>query len=94
MLACLRGILAVDFIVGTRAVTPNPHYQHFFSPVESDWLPQPALLLLDCFGPEQRSTILERAAQHGHTVWILRLDQPSLRAEEDIKTRASPLSAR
>jgi len=93
LLACLRGILAVDFIVGTRAVMSNPHYQHFFSPVESDsclgaltdWLPQPALLLLDCFDPEQRSAILERAAQHGHIVWILRLDQPSLRAEEDIK---------
>ena len=51
----------------------------------TDWLPQPALLLLDCFDPEQRSAILERAAQHGHIVWILRLDQPSLRAEEDIK---------
>ena len=36
LLACLCGILTVDFIVGTRAATSNPHYQHFFSPVETD----------------------------------------------------------
>ena len=41
--------------------------------------------MLDCFDPEKRSTILEQAARHSHTVWILGLDQPSLRAEEDIK---------
>jgi hypothetical protein len=93
LLACLRGILAVDFIVGTRAVTSNPHFQHFFSPVETDsylgaltdWPQQPALLLLDCFEPEKRSIVLEQAAQHGHSVWILRLDQPSWYAEADIK---------
>jgi hypothetical protein len=26
----------VDFIVGTRAVVSNPHYKHFFSPIETD----------------------------------------------------------
>ena len=36
LLACLHRILAVDFIVGTRAVMSNPHFQHFFSPVETD----------------------------------------------------------
>ena len=93
LLDCLCGILTVDFIVGTRAVTSNPHYQHFFSPVETDscfgaakdWPPLPALILLDCFDPEKRSTILEQAVRHGHTVWILRLDQPSLHAEADLQ---------
>ena len=93
MLASLRGILAVDLIVGTREVTSNPHYQHFCSPVQTDsclgalpeWPPQPALLLLDCIEPDDRSTVLERAARHGYTVWILRLDQPSRWAEADIK---------
>jgi ribonuclease HI len=93
LLACLRRILAVDFIVGTRAVASNPHYQHFFSPVETDsslgastdWPPQPALLLLDCFAPEDRPNILEQAAKHGHPVWVLRLDQPSRRAIVDIR---------
>jgi hypothetical protein len=67
LLACLRRTLAVDFIVGTRAVVSNPHYKHFFSPIETDsslgaltgWPPQPALLLLDCFAPEDRPNILE-----------------------------------
>ena len=92
LLACLRRILAVDFVVGTRAVVSNPHYQHFLSPVETDsslgaltdWPPQPALLLLDSFAPEDRSNILDQAAQHGHIVWILRLDQPSQWAAADI----------
>ena len=95
MLACLRCILSVDFIVGTRAVTSYPHYLHFFSPVETDscfgaakdWPPLPALILLDCFDPEKRSPILEQAVRHGHTEWILslRLDQPSLHAEANLK---------
>jgi hypothetical protein len=62
LLACLRRTLAVDFIVGTRAVVSNPHYKHFFSPIETDsslgavtdWQQQPALLLLDCFAPDDR----------------------------------------
>ena len=82
------GRLSLDMIVMS-----NPHYQHFFSPVETDscfgaakdWPPLPALILLDCFDPEKRSTILEQAARHGHTVWILRLDRPSLHAEADLK---------
>ena len=93
LLACLRRILAVDFIVGTRAVSSNPHYQYFVSPIETDsslgaltdWPPQPALLLLDCFAPEDRPNILEQAAKHGHTVWVLRLDQPSRWAIVDIR---------
>jgi len=93
LLACLRRTLAVDFIVGTRAVVSNPHYKHFFSPIETDsllgavtdWPPQPALLLLDCFAPEDRPNILEQAAKHGHTVWVLRLDQPSPWAISDIR---------
>ena len=36
LLACLRRILAVDFVGGTRAVVSNPHYQHFLSLVETD----------------------------------------------------------
>ena len=79
--------------VGTCAVTSNPHYQHFFSPVQTDsclgalpdWPPQPPLLLLDCIEPDDRSTVLERVARHGYTVSILRLDQPSRWAEADIK---------
>ena len=83
----------MDFIVGTRAVTSNPHYQHFFFPAQTDsclgalpdWHPQATLLPLDCIEPDDRSTVLERAAQHGYTVWILRLEQPSRWAEADIK---------
>ena len=71
----------------------NLHYQHFFPPVDTDsslgaltgWAQQPALLLLDCFAPENRRHILEQAAQHGNTVWILRSDQPSRRTADDIR---------
>ena len=80
-------------LVGTRAVVSNPHYKHFFSSIETDsllgavtdWPQQPALLLLDCFAPEDRPNILEQAAKHGHTVWVLRLDQPSRWAISDIR---------
>ena len=88
LLACLHRILAVDLLVGARAVTLNPHFAHFYSPdlarasdcslgAVQDWPAIPALLLLDSFAPEDRPGILEMASLHSHAVWILRLDQPS-----------------
>lgn len=93
LLACLRRVLAVDLLVGARAVLFHPHFVHFYSPDQLDWSlgavrqwpPLPALLLLDAFPPDDRPSILELASQHNHPVWILRLDQPSQWASNDLR---------
>ena len=91
LLACLRRVLKVELLVGARAVVYNPHFPHFVSPDAGDssfgaatqWPVQPALILLDSFSPQDRSSVLERARAHCCAVWILRSDRPSPRAVED-----------
>jgi ribonuclease HI len=97
LLACLRGVLETDVLVGARAVTYHPHFAHFCSPeatdaalgADMDWEPLATLLLLDSFAPENRLTILDQALQHvlqhDKAVWILRSDQPSAWAPNDNK---------
>ena len=97
LLSCLRGILGTDLLVGARAVTFNPHFAHFCSPdaedsalgAEVEWEPLAALLLLDSFAPENRLVVLNQALHHvvqyDTAVWILRYDQPSSWATNDLK---------
>ena len=56
-------------IIGTSAVTCNPHFTSFLSPFECDqslgalsqWPPVPVLLVLDSFPPSQRTLLLQQA---------------------------------
>jgi hypothetical protein len=67
-------------LIGASAVTYNPHFRYFSTPVPGDsefgavqiWPPKPALLLLDSFAPECRQTVLRSAASHEAEIWILR----------------------
>ena len=93
LLACLRSILNVDLLIGTRAVTYNPHFPSFVSPEETDvslgavrqWPSHQALLLLDSFSPCNRSSVINQARHHNYAVWILRFDRPSWWAVSDTK---------
>jgi len=97
LLSCLHHVLEIDLLVGARAVTYNPHFAYFCSPGTADaelgsavdWKPLSMLLLLDSFAPENRTTVLDKALQHSlqhkTAVWILRYDQPSMWAVNDLE---------
>ena len=104
LLACLRYKLGVNLLVGSRAVTFNPHFPYFSSPDVSDsvlgsvqqWPVASALLLLDSFEPSKREQIIQQAAEHNNEVWILRLDRPSNSAALDmqlIRSKRATLTA-
>ena len=80
-------------MVGVRAVTFNPHFQHFYSPAPGDvelggvilWPPVPALLLLDSFDPDARNGVLQQASKHPKEVWVLRQDFPPSSSAADTR---------
>ncbi len=85
-MACLQRSTGATLLIGASAVTYNPHFRYFSSPVPGDsefgavqeWPPEPALLLLDSFAPESRQTILQSAAgdeAEAAEIWILRQDR-------------------
>jgi hypothetical protein len=92
LLACLQRSTSATLLIGASAVTYNPHFRYFFSPVPGDsefgavqeWLPEPALLLLDSFSPESRQTVLQSAANHVAEIWILRQDHKNESALHDL----------
>ena len=94
LLTCLRNITSADVLVGARAVTFNPHFQHFSSPDPADaglgavyhWPAMPMLLVLDSFQPSARQEILQRASQHARAVWILRQEKPTDSSARDQRT--------
>ena len=97
LLTCLQKVTGATLLVGASAVTYNPHFQHFFSPIPGDdelgavqgWPAVPALLLLDSFSPESRQNVLQSASNHGACVWILRQDQRKESALQDRRTLCS-----
>jgi len=96
-ITCLQQLTKAKLLVGTSAVTYNPHFEFFASPdprhqvfgAVQDWPPEKALLLLDSIEPGLRQEWLGRAAQHSHPVWILRLHHPSMAALVDLRALAN-----
>ena len=96
LLACLRAVTGAELLVGARAVTFNPHFQHYYSPSANDialgavdqWLPVPALMLLDSFEPAARSELLLQASKHPKEVWVLKQDLPPNTSAADRKVLA------
>ena len=92
LLACLHHALALDLLVGARAVNFNPHFQYYASPDQADtalgavhqWPTVPALLLLDSYPPPARQGVLQQASNHPAAVWVLRYDHPSRQASTDL----------
>jgi hypothetical protein len=92
LLACLQRSTGAALLIGASAVTHNPHFRYFFSPVPGDsefgavqeLPPEPALLLLDSFAPESRQTVLQSAASHEAEIWILRQDHKNESALRDL----------
>lgn len=82
LLACLRKITGAELLIGTRAVSHSPHFQHFVSPFAGDqWLgavqewPQvPALLLLDSFEPAAHPQLWSTVTIHRAPIWVLLQD--------------------
>jgi ribonuclease HI len=91
-LACLQRSTGATLLIGASAVTYNPHFRYFSSPVPGDsefgavqvWPPEPALLLLDSFAPESRQLVLQSAASHEAEIWILRQDHKNESALRDL----------
>ena len=95
-ITCLQQLTKAHLLVGPSAVTYNPHFEFFASPhprnedfgAVREWPPERALVLLDSIEPGLRQAWLQRAAQHSHPVWILRLHHPSTAAPVDLRTLA------
>ena len=79
-LASIRQVTGTELVIGASAVTYNPHFPYFYSPLPSDafmgsvseWPQVPALLILDSFVPLMRAQLLDQAAHHRPGIWILR----------------------
>jgi hypothetical protein len=94
LLARLQRSTGAALLIGASAVTYNPHFRYFSSPVPGDsefgavqvWPPEPALLLLDSFAPESRQLVLQSAASLSHEaeIWILRQDHKNESALRDL----------
>ena len=81
LLARVARITRARGLIGCRSVTFHPHFWWYSSPTASDealgsvrnWPADCAVLLLDAFSPEERPTVLRRAAGHAAHIWIMRL---------------------
>jgi hypothetical protein len=79
LLAYIGNATGAQLLIGASAMTYNPHFHHFVSPIVVDqtlgasdqWQLTPALLLLDSFPPSSRPARLTQAAGHAPGVWIL-----------------------
>jgi hypothetical protein len=84
LLACLHRITGADLLIGARAVTRHPHFQHYASPFPGDqslgavldWPDVEALLLLDSFEPDDRPALWRKVDAHTQSVWILLQARP------------------
>jgi hypothetical protein len=84
LLACLHRITRAELLVGARAVTRHPHFQHYASPLPNDqrlgavldWPGVEALLLLDSFEPGERPALWRRVDAHAQPAWILLQARP------------------
>jgi hypothetical protein len=94
---CLQQLSDACLLLGPSAVKYNPHFLFFASSYSrcatlgavQDWPAVNALLLLDLIAPDLRQDWLQRASQHSHPVWILRLHHPSKAAPMDLRTLSS-----
>ncbi len=97
VITCLQKLTKANLLVGTSAVTYNPHFEFFASPdprhedfgAVQNWPPEKALLLLDSIEPGIHQEWFGRAAQHSHPVLILRLHHPSMAALVDLRSLAN-----
>ena len=73
----------------------HPHFSHFVSPdiqdvllgAETKWPDAPAILVLDSYESypwTARSAILTLASTHSKPVWVLRQEESSHAAREDL----------
>ncbi len=77
LLANIRQFTGAELLIGSSAVTFNPHFLHFVSPflpdvrlgAVGDWSKVPALLILDSFARLLRCQVLAQAAAHLSVVW-------------------------
>ena len=84
LLACLHGITGAELLIGARAVTRHPHFEHYASPSPADqrlgavleWPSVTALLLLDSFEPDDRPALWRKVDAHAQPVWILLQARP------------------
>jgi len=84
-LARIQGVTGATLLTGVRAVTFNPHFDHFSSMDQNEWTlgakrvwtDESALILLDSILPKERPCVLQLALTHSREVWILRLDKQS-----------------
>jgi len=99
-LACLHRITRSELLVGARAVTRHPHFQHYASPLPNDqrlgavldWPGVEALLLLDSFEPGERPALWRRVDAHAQPVWILLQARPGAglsRAHSELRCRSA-----
>ena len=100
LLACLHRITKAELLIGARAVTRHPHFQHYVSPLPDDqrlgavldWPGVEALLLLDSFEPNDRPALWRRVDAHAHPVWILLQARPGAelgRAHSELRCRGA-----
>ena len=76
LLANIRQITGCELLIGTSAVTYNPHFPHFASPcppdvhlgADAEWHQVPALLAIDSFDPQLRRQVLGKALAHSSVV--------------------------
>ena len=72
LLANIRQGTCAELLIGASAVTYNPHFRQFISPLPGDarlravskWPPVSALLVLDSFAHPVRARPLQSAAAH------------------------------
>jgi len=92
LLACLRRITGAQLLIGARAVKFHPHFSFFISPDANDiflgaadsWPDVPAVLIINSYPPTARSQILQQASTHGSPVWVLRQDESTHAAREEL----------
>ena len=84
LLACLHKITRAELLIGARAVTRHPHFQHYASPFPGDqklgavldWPVVEALVLLDSFEPGDRPALWRKVDAHAQPVWVLLQARP------------------
>ena len=84
LLACLHKITRAELLIGARAVTRHPHFQHYASPFPGDqklgavldWPVVEALVLLDSFEPGDRPALWRKVDAHVQPVWVLLQARP------------------